>query len=243
MRAGTLLLLLLGLSAGPAFAAGPSESTGSAAPAIDIEDLGDGLIRAGNILIDKPAGRFSVPGRIMVVDKPLEYIAVADGGYKAYESLLELETTGTAFKLACILIGLDDSTSVKPRRQFDDREAEGDAVALWISWDGGDGITSVPAEKALLEGGSVFGDGGWVYTGSVETDPASGLLADAIGSLISFVHDPVAVIDHRTGAGIGAYGSITGNAELLPPEGAPVTLSVVVRELQGGEEAKTTTGE
>jgi len=243
MRSAALVSVLLILAASAAFAASPEDAANSASSAMAIEDLGDGLIKAGSILIHKPERRFSVPGRIMVVDKPLEYIAVAEGGYKAYESLLELETTGTEFKLACILIGLDDSNSVKPRRQFDERDAEGDPVALWISWDDGEQIVSVPAERALLEGESVFGKGQWVYTGSVETDPASGLLADAIGSLVSFVHDPVAVIDHRTGAGIGAYGSIKGNAELLPPEGAPVTLSVVVLDLTGGEESETKAGD
>jgi len=243
MQVRMLVLLVVVLTGGAAIGATPEDSGVDHAAGMDIEDLGDGLIKVGSILVDKPSRRFSVPGRVAVLGKPLEYVAVAQGGYKIYESLLELETTGTAFKLACILIGLDDSSSVKPRRQFDEREVNGDAVALRISWDDGTRIASLPAERALLAGDSVFADGRWVYTGSVKTDPASGLLADAIGSLISFIHDPVAVIDHRTGAGIGAYGSIIGNAELLPPVGAPVTLSVVAGDGKGGEDNSTERGE
>ena len=42
--------------------------------------------------------------------------------------------------------------------------------------------------------------------------------------------DPYSVIEHAVGAGIGAYGMITGNEDALPSEGSAITLSVAVAE-------------
>jgi hypothetical protein len=53
-------------------------------------------------------------------------------------------------------------------------------------------------------------------------------VADATGTLIGFVHDPASIIEHRTGLGIGAYGSVQGNPEVLPPIGSAVELIVTV---------------
>jgi hypothetical protein len=44
--------------------------------------------------------------------------------------------------------------------------------------------------------------------------------------LIGFVHDPYSVIDHANGAAIGAYGLLTGNEDLLPPEGSIISVTV-----------------
>ena len=57
------------------------------------------------------------------------------------------------------------------------------------------------------------------------SDPPT-YLADSSGSLIGFVHDPMTVIEHQLGLGIGAYGSILGNTDILPPVGTRMTLIV-----------------
>lgn len=229
LLAGIWLMLAL-----PAGAVGQEMTP---APPPVIEELGEGLYRIGSITVDKPARRFTVPGRVIHLDDTLEYIAVTRGGMKEYESLLELDVTGSEFQLACILVGLDDAQSVKPRYQFDEREAVGQSVELTISFEKGGERRTVRAANALLEGEEPFDDHGWVYIGSV-TQENGEFMADMIGTLIGFVHDPFAIIEHGRGAGIGAYGLITGNAELLPPEGAPVTLGVEVVNESGGEENK-----
>ena len=53
-------------------------------------------------------------------------------------------------------------------------------------------------------------------------------MANAGGTLISFIHDPYSIIDHRNGAGIGNYGLVTGNEDVLPPIGTPVLLTITV---------------
>jgi hypothetical protein len=215
-------VLLLGVSA--AYAEDPA-----------IKDLGDGRYQIGEILLDKSARRFTVPGRVIHLTGPIEYIAVAKGGMKEYESVFELNTSATEFQLACILIGFDDSKSEKPRYQFDERPAKGQAVDIEVSWEVDGKSVRVPAANTLLEGDEPFDDHRWVYIGS-NTQNGGELTAEMIGSLIGIVHDPDAIIDHVRGAGIGAYGLVTANKGLLPPEVAPVTFSIALVATEGGEE-------
>ena len=68
----------------------------------------------------------------------------------------------------------------------------------------------------------------WVYTGSQMDTTGRGFFAEQTGTLIGFVHDPLTVIEHRTGLGIGAYGVIAGNPALLPAVDTPIELTVTV---------------
>ena len=193
-----------------------------------IEDLGEGRYRIGTITVDKTNQEFSLGGKILHLTQPLEYIAVMPEGYKGYESLLELKTSAVDFQLACILIGLDDEKSIKPQFQFDENEAEGQAVEITISWEVDGEVTTTSAARALTAGDESFTDAGWVYIGSVLSPEDGSLLAEMSGTLIGFVHDPLSIIEHRKGAPAGSYGMITGNADILPPEGSLITLTVSV---------------
>ena len=197
-------------------------------PDMDIEELGDDRYRIGNIIVDKKNQSFTLGGKILHLGKPLEYLAVKTNGAKGYESLLELETSASEFQLACILVGLDDANSVKPRWQFDENDVEGQAVKISVFWTDDGKRKVVRAANALMRGDEPFDNHDWVYSGSLPSPQDGSLLAEMSGTLIGFVHDPLAIIEHRTGAGIGAYGSITGNSLVLPPEGSPVTLMVSV---------------
>ena len=80
----------------------------------------------------------------------------------------------------------------------------------------------------MTAGEEVFDNDDWVYMGSEMSHDGKQFMADVGGTLIGFVHDPWSVIEHRGGAGIGAYGLITGNKDALPPEGSAITLSIAV---------------
>lgn len=233
-RPGTAIAIVaFAVSGGPLVAAAQDEPPRRPPP---VEDLGDDRYGIGRIIVDKNERRLTIPGRILHLQDTLEYIAVTRGGYKNYESLLELDATAIEFKLACILIGLDEANSVKPRYQFDEREAEGQALDIRISWGEGDEAKSIKAANALLNGEEMFDDHSWVYIGSIEENGE--LMAQTIGTLIGFVHDPYAIIDHRFGVGVGNYGIVKGNHLLLPPEGAPVTVSVSVVQEERWEKTK-----
>jgi len=192
-----------------------------------IHELGDGRYQVGNIVIDKANSTFTLPGKVLHTDGPLEYIAVKPGGLKEYESLLELDATATEFNLACILIGLTTDGVKLPRYQFDEEDVVGPTVIITAQWERDGKSFDVPIAKLLyLDGKPVVPDR-WRYTGSYrDVGPARQYMAELSGSLISFVHDPDSVIDHQFGVSIGAYGSAAGNTELLPEIGMPLTVRV-----------------
>ena len=80
----------------------------------------------------------------------------------------------------------------------------------------------------MTTGDDVFDDDSWVYIGSAMSHDGKQFMAEIGGTLIGFVHDPNSVIDHRLGAGIGAYGLITGNEDALPVKGSAITLTIAV---------------
>lgn len=205
-----------------------------------VEDLGGGRYRIGAIRVDRDAGQFVVPGRMLHVDDaPLEYVAVSRGGMKAYESLLEIDARGTEFNLACILLGLE-----APERgssvQFERKPPTGPSVRLGLRWQV-DGRTVTHTVQEVLDlaarprGAPVPPSHlpppppeDWAYIGSFVRGNDQRYVADATGTLVGFVHDPASIIEHRTGLGIGAYGTVQGNPRLLPPAGSAVELIVAV---------------
>ncbi len=195
-------------------------------PTSSMEHLGEQRYRIGEIVVDRSAGEFSVPGKILHLKDALEYLAVSTGGMKDYESLLELSASARDFNLACILIGLDEKNSVKPRYQFDDRKAEGQSVAIALSWQEDGKTMRVSGANAMTAGEETFDDDSWVYIGSLTSEDGQQFMAEIGGTLIGFVHDPYSVIDHENGGGIGAYGLLTGDEAVLPPEGTGIRLTV-----------------
>lgn len=226
VRASSCVLVATMLFTFSPFAVGEEEKKQSQETEQLIEQLDEERYRIGTIIVDKKAQSFTVPGKILVLKEPLEYLAVSIDGMKDYESLLELSTSARDFNLACILIGLDDEKSVKPRYQFDERKSEGQAVKITVSWQQDGKTVSVSGANAMTAGDDEFDDHSWVYIGSAMGNNGEQFMAEVGGTLIGFVHDPYSVIDHSNGGGIGAYGLITGNEDKLPPKGSAITLTV-----------------
>jgi hypothetical protein len=195
-----------------------------------VTDLGDNRYQIGAIVADRDAAEFSVPGEILDLDRPLEYVAVSEGGRKAYESLLMVSASATEFNLACILIGLDAAKSTLPKYQFDREPLRGQAVEVFVEWEGSKGTVRKPAGALMSRDGAPVDADDWVYTGgaTMEGDPPV-YLSESLGTLVGFVHDPASIIEHREGLGIGAYGSLQGNPESSPPKGSAVRLVVRVK--------------
>ena len=188
----------------------------------EMQALGDERFRIGGILIDKRGRSFSVPGRVKVLGKPLEYLATTPEGRKAYESLLALDTSGSELNLACILIGLERDPKASPSWPL---TQPGQPVMLSVAWVDTDGRRrQLSAAQALLNSEAAVVE--WAYTGSFTNIEGNLLAADVTGSLISFVKkDRTGIFEAVSGIGAGSYGSIRGNVA-LPPEGSPLELVV-----------------
>ena len=214
-----------------ALCAGPFASAQAPVPPVgEMKPLGHDRYQIGHIVVDKRAGRFTVPGRVHVLGKPLEYLATTPRGMKEYETLLELDASGSEFNLACILLGLERDPSQGPFYQFSEKPVVGPRLDISVTWLEGSKRRQVSAAEALLnpESGVKPASVEWVYTGSISAQPNGQFAADVTGTLIGFVHDANSIIESSSGLGIGAYGSVNGNAALLPPVGAPIELIVAV---------------
>jgi hypothetical protein len=166
---------------------------------------------------------------VHVLDRPLEYLLTTTGGMKEYESLLEADVSGTEFNLACILLGLERDKSQEPYMQFSQQRLAGPRVEISITHKDGGRTDNASASEALFAVGEKSPQPvEWVYTGSLKHWQDDRFAADVTGTLIGFVHDPNTIIESAAGLGIGAYGSIQGNAAVLPPIGSEVEVIVTV---------------
>ena len=222
-----LLRLATALAVLPAGAA-PAWAQAGADLASELQELGGGRYRLGSIEIDRTARSFVVPGRVLGHDRPdmpMEFLAGTKGGYKNYEGIVELDTDAIRFNLACLFIGLDPANGRQPATHFDPQPVPGDPVTVHLSWTEGGEVRRIRAEEALTQRGQPSDRHEWVYTGSL-MNPRGEYLADVAGTLIGFVHDVSSVIHHRGGLGVGGYGSVIGNDEVLPPPGSPIVLEI-----------------
>ncbi len=135
--------------AAPAPVATPAPKS-SVPPFGELKPLGGDRYQIGRIVLDKRARSFTVPGRVHVLGRPLEYLATAPGGMKEYEALLELDASGSEFNLACILLGLERDPKQGPFYQFSAAPVAGPRVTLDIAWTEGDKRRQVAAAAALL---------------------------------------------------------------------------------------------
>jgi hypothetical protein len=196
-------------------------------PVGELRALGQDRYQVGRIVVDKRARSFVVPGRVHALGKPLEYLATSPGGMKAYESLFELDTTGTEFNLACILIGIERDPKQVPWQQFGQASLVGQRVSIQVAWSADGKRQQVPAAQALLNADADVKPESveWVYTGSPASEALGRFAADDTGTLIGFIHDANSIIESVATIGIGAYGSIRGHA-MLPPVGSAVELII-----------------
>jgi len=191
-----------------------------------VQDLGNGRYRIGAIEIDKEAQRFTVTGTVILLakDMPVEFLAIVRDGQKSYEALLELDVTAVEFNLACILIGLNSDNASRPMHHFDPTIVEGDIVDLQVSWVR-DGEKQTYEIERLLRDTADPKDHVWVYTGSYFAQDGT-YAASMSGNLIGFVHDPDSIIQHQKGLGLGDYGAITFDPDVMPSDLTKVTVTV-----------------
>ncbi len=218
---------VVALLAAPVLAACQAQAaTESRGASESVKPLGDQKYQVGKIVVDRKTGRFVLPARVHVLDKPLEYLLTSVGGMKEYETLLEANVSGTEFNLACILLGLEPPADLSALYQFSKTPLDGMRVHISIAWQRAGKKHVATAEEALIEPEDLGKETvEWVYVGS-NIGTGGQFSADMTGTLVGFVHDNNSVIDTRYGLGIGAYGSIDGNSDLLPPVGSDVELIV-----------------
>jgi hypothetical protein len=192
-----------------------------------VERLGPSSLRIGNVHIDTAKKEVSVRGTVLEANV-IEFVAVTKGGFKAYESALELETNAIDFNVALILIGLDPSRAVVPKMHMDPTIPKGDPVEVWVEWDDGNSRRRIRAEELVynLRTKTTLPAGPWIYTGSVFMADTNAYLADVDGALIGFAHSPAPLIDSPRPLVPGVYGYEVLNPSLMVKPGTSISLTV-----------------
>jgi len=228
VRVRRKLLAMLAATATVGSADALCQTTASPPPIGELKSLGQERYQVGRIVVDKRARTFTVPGRVHVLGKPLEYLATSPGGRKGYEALLELDASGTEINLACILIGMERDPAVPGSKPLGQAGKAGQRVTLSLAWSEGGQRRRLSAAEALLSADAATKSDTveWAYTGSFTSLDGSQLAADVTGTLISFVKkDPTGVIEAVSDVSLGPYGSVRGST-MLPPEGSAIELVV-----------------
>jgi hypothetical protein len=195
-----------------------------------VEDLGKEKYRIGAIKVDKAKRLITIPGVMLPYEegKAIEFMATMKQGYKSYESVMSLEANAFEFNLACILIGLDSRKSVAPKFHFDPQPVQGDPVSIKVAWEKNGKMVEYDVIELLKVGEtkSVI-PSVWSYTGSI-FDDSDRYLAQMDGVLIGLIHDPASIIEHKTGIGVGNWGSV-----IVDPDNAPQSGQTLIISIQG----------
>jgi hypothetical protein len=220
----TTSLLTVSVAAGAnAQAPQPSDT-----PHANIIDLGENRYGVGQIEIDRKTQSFSVPGTVIDLGPPtapIEFLVIQRGGMKAYESLLGIDADAIQFNLACILIGLDAKRAQHSSQPYDNGPVEGDRVSLTIEWKSGDQSVRHSLGELLRVDGVDKVTEDWVYTGS-SYGPTGEYAAQALQVIVGAMHEPWSIIQHHSGLGVGHYGAITYDPDVMPKPKTPILLRV-----------------
>jgi hypothetical protein len=192
-----------------------------------VKNLGNGKLQVGNIIIDENKNEAIVPGRLNMIEGPIEFIACTKGGYKAYESVLEMDTDAKSFNLSMILLGLDPKKGKAAAYHFDPNPPQGDSVEIFIQWDTEDGKKVIKAQQLIYDMNTekTFPADDWIYTGSVFLENGS-YLAEEAGVLIGFVHDPASIIESHFSGKFPAFGSYVVNKNYLDEVGKEIQMII-----------------
>ena len=184
-----------------------------------VKSLGQERYQIGRIVVDKRLHRFTVPGRVHALDKPLEYLATSPGGRKAYEALLELDASGSEFNLACILIGLERDPKVgcqqAARRGQRGRPASCHVGGLVAGWPAAPGNGSRGIVQCRRQDEDRIGRMG-LHRARSHRSTARRFAADFTGTLITFIKDPTGLIEAVSGVGVGLMAPCAAAARCRP---------------------------
>lgn len=190
-----------------------------------VERIGKDLVRLGTITIDTARKEFSVAGFMNDV-QVLEFLANTKGGWKAYESAMEMDTNAVNFNVACLLIGLDNTGAVSAKFQFDPAAPKGQPVEMFLEWDDGGKPRRVRAEQIIWNKltKETLTEGPWVYTGST-FQQGNLYMAETEGALIGFMHTVAPIIESPRPIP-AAWGDTAINPDLNLKPGQQVKLIV-----------------
>lgn len=189
--------------------------------ALNVGKDGPDRLRIGLVTLDKAARTVSLPATLNQREGIVEYALVHENG-KIHEALLRTKASPRDLHLALLLLG---AKPVPPDGRAD--------VAIRVSWESNGPALSLPLEH-LVEltpdpgrAGGPMPAGPWLFSGSAFT--AAGYQAEAEGSHISLIADPVATLNNP-GKSRDRDDLHRPRTAVLPPADLPLTVTLRLSE-------------
>ena len=185
MRIGICSLIFLHLAVHPCQCAEPEAGS-------PIKQVAPGIFEIGKVLLNKSDRSVTIPASINMAEGTVEYLLVSAIG-KTHESVLRTEAEPQHIHLAMLLLGAKGrGTNDFPADKSN--PPPGDRVKIEVRWNSAkmrlraeelvfDRATKAPMPKV-----------GWIYNGSQMS--SEGFAAQQIGSIISLIDDPDALINN-----------------------------------------------
>lgn len=199
-------------------------------PRSEIERIGPGRFRIGNILLDKTSPTITMPAQVNMQQGMIELVACSSGG-KLWESIFLVHAEPYHLQLALLLLGLNHKGGV--RFQGDSTLPEGDKVIVYVEKDGKrrrveDYVWDIP-RKAPME------QAGFAFSGSKFINGEFG--AQVTRTLITTQHDPYTILDNPMPTGVDSS-EFEVNGKVTPPVGTTVTLVIQPMRLPSVKEER-----
>lgn len=197
----------------------------------DMNALGEGKYRLGEVLIDQTKKELALKGMVNLNSGPMELIACATGG-RTHESVLIMDVEPIHLQTSLLLIGLQPGRNI--RWEGDTRVPEGSGVIIEVTWELG-GIEHIyRAEDLVMDVTSkkTMPHTAWIFTGSQIINGR--FMAQEEKSLITTYRFPYTIIDNPLPSGTDDE-LYVANTLLLPPVGTPVNMIITAAESEKGK--------
>jgi hypothetical protein len=224
----------------------PLENSVAALTNTSLRMLEPGIFEIGKVRLDQPRRTITLPAVLDKSQGPMEYFLVTTYG-KTHESILKTPAEPYHIHLAMLLLGAAGSGKANfpgvptngipgPVVHPSKETIPGNRVTIGVRWKMAADDIQHPAEEmvsrldpASSASPSAMEHGFWVYNGSLIIRHT--FLAQADGSIISLVTDPVALIN-STAPGHDNDQIWVGNTNNLPPAGVPVEVAITLEDIK-----------
>lgn len=211
-------------------------SAADATAAPTMLEISPGIYQIGQIRLDQAQHMATFPGKVNMVEGPLEYVLVTTEG-ATHESLLSTEVQPADLHFAMLLLGakgagiLTPGPDEAPPTQIDKAYLEhaprlkGDSIQIAVRWTAGTGKKTTPVEDWIIntESKKAAARGPWIYTGSMFQ--GGQFRAQSEGAFAALVTYPAALINNpRKGSDNDLVWEV--NKKTVPPVDTPVTIVI-----------------
>lgn len=170
-----------------------------------IEELADGRLKIGEVVLDKKKRSITFPAAINLDKGEMEYLLVQEGG-KTHESLFVTKVLPTHIHIAMLLLGvkLPQQPAIAPPPQNIDAnylksapKPKGEDVTILVRWTDNGKTVEMHGEDLMFDQAKKqqMSRGPWIYNGSIESGGV--FLAQQERSIISMIIDPAALVNNE----------------------------------------------